>query len=274
MLGRLMHLAYNRSAFHRHPTQVFRELTDQELATTPLVSNMIKKPVHMTQRTTTMNLFHGKQVRHKINTCFSEKKSKQFRKVNKIKRRYDSDLLGKNIQAKMSMKAYKEVKRFGSLDNYILCTDPKQLHSKYGEYLRELMLRKINNPDYQVPYVLRTKPVKRVKGYKASLNRKMINKVVIPQDFKKKFQTYQRKFGTSVDELNEEDYQKYLQLETLRRESTTELDPEHPLVKEIEEKLNPSVPEEQLEWLMSQRKQAEEDYLNQPKNNELRRQVH
>ena len=29
------------------------------------------------------------------------------------------------------------------------------------------------------------------------------NKIVIPKDFKEKFKTFQRKFGTSVDELNE-----------------------------------------------------------------------
>ena len=41
-----------------------------------------------------------------------------------------------------------------SLSSYILITPPKQLDSKIGEYYRTLMLRKINDPDYRIPYVL------------------------------------------------------------------------------------------------------------------------
>lgn len=46
----------------------------------------------------------------------------------------------------MSMKAFRCIRKMGSFDNYILCTKPKDLDSKFGEYLRELMLRKINDP--------------------------------------------------------------------------------------------------------------------------------
>jgi hypothetical protein len=35
-------------------------------------------------------------------------------------------------------------------------------------------------------------------------------RLVIPKDFKKTLSTYQRKFGTSVDEFAEADYQKFL----------------------------------------------------------------
>lgn len=45
----------------------------------------------------------------------------------------------------MSMKAYKTIIKMGSFDNYILCTKPKDLDSKFGEYLRTIMLRKIND---------------------------------------------------------------------------------------------------------------------------------
>ena len=52
------------------------------------------------------------------------------------------------------MKAYKAIIKMGSFDNYILCTKPKFMDSKYGEYLRELMLRKINDENFRVPYIL------------------------------------------------------------------------------------------------------------------------
>lgn len=53
----------------------------------------------------------------------------------------------------------------GSFDNYILCTKPINLDSKYGEYLRELMLRKINDPHFKVPYIIGTNRKLRVKNY-------------------------------------------------------------------------------------------------------------
>ena len=44
----------------------------------------------------------------------------------------------------------KTIVKYGSFDNYILKMDPKKLHSKYGDYLREEMEKKIKDPEYQV----------------------------------------------------------------------------------------------------------------------------
>ena len=44
----------------------------------------------------------------------------------------------------MSTTAFKEMKKIGGFDNYILLTKPKELDSFYGEYLRDVMLRKLN----------------------------------------------------------------------------------------------------------------------------------
>lgn len=98
----------------------------------------------------------------------------------------------------------------GSFDRYILCTPPKQLDSKIGEYYRTLMMRKINDPEYRIPYVIGSNRKLRIRQYRRYKWIKEESKFVIPKDFKKKLMTYQRKFGTNVDELNEEDYQKYL----------------------------------------------------------------
>lgn len=54
----------------------------------------------------------------------------------------------------MTNKAFRCMKKMGSFDKYILLTPPKQLDSKMGEYYRTLMLRKINDPEYRVPYVI------------------------------------------------------------------------------------------------------------------------
>jgi hypothetical protein len=53
--------------------------------------------------------------------------------------------------------------------------------------------------------------------------------------------TFQRKFGTSLEELNEEDYQKYLELEKLKKISGNELENTHPLILELDKKLNKQV---------------------------------
>ena len=41
----------------------------------------------------------------------------------------------------------KKIRVHGSFDNYILLTKPEKMVSMFGEYLRELMIRKINNPE-------------------------------------------------------------------------------------------------------------------------------
>jgi len=43
----------------------------------------------------------------------------------------------------------------GGFDNYIMLTKPQNLDSMYGEYLRKIMLKKLNNPDWKVPYIVK-----------------------------------------------------------------------------------------------------------------------
>ena len=59
----------------------------------------------------------------------------------------------------------------------------------------------------------------------------------MPKEFKKNLQTFQRKFGSSVDELTNEDYKKYLDLQRLKKATGNEVEPTHPLVVELNEKL-------------------------------------
>lgn len=139
-------------------------------------------------------------------------RSKKFKRVNKIIRVYHSKILNQNLRITMSMKAFRCINKMGSFDNYILCTKPKDLDSKFGEYLREIMLRKINDPEYRLPYILGTNRKLRIRKYYRYLYNKENSKFVVPKEFKKNFETFQRKFGSSVDELSNEDYKKYLEL--------------------------------------------------------------
>jgi hypothetical protein len=60
---------------------------------------------------------------------------------------------------------------------------------------------------------------------------------VVPKEFKKNLETFQRKFGSSPDELTNEDYKKYLELQRLKKATGNEVEPTHPLVVELNQKL-------------------------------------
>jgi len=53
--------------------------------------------------------------------------------------------------------------KYGGFDNYILLTKPENLDSMYGEYLRKLMLTKLNDDKFVVPYILKQKPMIKIK---------------------------------------------------------------------------------------------------------------
>ena len=63
-------------------------------------------------------------------------RTKRFKRVHKVIKYFHSNILNKNLRLRLSMKAYRCVLKMGSIDQYILCTKPKDLDSKFGEYLR------------------------------------------------------------------------------------------------------------------------------------------
>jgi len=67
---------------------------------------------------------------------------------NTFKTSLYSDILEKTYKIAISTKARKCIIKKGSLDNYILFTDPRKVHSKLGDYLRKLMKAKLKDPDF------------------------------------------------------------------------------------------------------------------------------
>ena len=59
--------------------------------------------------------------------------------------------MNKKIKLPVTTRALKTINIKGSLDNYILGMKSEKLNSKYGEYLKELMEKKLENPDFEVP---------------------------------------------------------------------------------------------------------------------------
>jgi hypothetical protein len=92
-------------------------------------------------------------------------RTKRFKRVHKVIKTFFSSILNKNLRLTLSMKAFRCIRKMESIDNYLLCTKPKDLDSKYGEYLRTILLRKINDPEYRLPYILGTNRKERIKKY-------------------------------------------------------------------------------------------------------------
>lgn len=67
-------------------------------------------------------------------------------KPNVMRRSFFSQILGMNLRVWVSMKARKTIIKKGSFDNYIMSTKPKQLDSKFGIYIKQLMVQKSKNP--------------------------------------------------------------------------------------------------------------------------------
>ena len=237
-------------------------MTNQQLATPELVKANLLKRIAFHSRLSQIGFYHGKRVRHAIKSCFSEKKTKRFKRVHKIKKWVYSEILEKKLYVRMTKKAERCIKKAGSFDKYILVTPPKQLDSKMGEYYRELMMRRINDPYYNVPYVIGEGKKEKIKHYQRYYWNKDARKMLIPKDFRKTLQTHQRKFGTSVEELDNDDYQKYLESEKLRRSMGKEVDRSHPLLAEIEGKLRRRIDPEEMARYEEKAEQFKQEHLN------------
>lgn len=59
-------------------------------------------------------------------------RSKKFKRVHKVVKYFQSTILNRKLRLTLSTKAYRTILKMGSIDNYILCTKPKDLDSKFG----------------------------------------------------------------------------------------------------------------------------------------------
>lgn len=64
----------------------------------------------------------------------------ETQKPNIYKKKLRSDILGKEFKLWISMKTRKCIMKSGSLDKYLLNTKPKRIDSKFGLFLRDLIM--------------------------------------------------------------------------------------------------------------------------------------
>lgn len=104
---------------------------------------------------TQRGLFNGKEPKSGNTYVFSDKHQRRKVKVNAHKKLYHSEILGKDLEILTSTNAMRTIRKYGGFDNYILMAKEHRMQSLYGEYLREMMLRKLNDPDFKVNEVYR-----------------------------------------------------------------------------------------------------------------------
>lgn len=154
-LPRLQLASFSR--FNKAET-LLKEFTPQMLQNSKNIK-LLMKHTHIPGRIkrSQRGLFHKKRIQSGNRTCFSEKKSRRTWRPNIQKKRLESKILGKTLKLEVTTKMMKCMRKYGSFDNYILLTEPKNLDSIYGEYLRKLMLNKLNDPSFKIPYMNRSK---------------------------------------------------------------------------------------------------------------------
>lgn len=98
-------------------------------------------------------LYHGLVVRRGHRISYADNKIPRPYKINVHKKVFFSSILGKKFRVNVSMKAYKTMRKYGGFDNYILLTKPKNMYSIFGEYLRRVMLHKLNHPSLDLKHL-------------------------------------------------------------------------------------------------------------------------
>lgn len=120
-----------------------------------LLERFIPKKTQRSQR----GLFQGKQPKSGRQYCFSDKRYLRRWFPNVQKKEFFSEILEKNIRINVTTAALRTMRKYGGFDNYILLSKPQSMDSTYGEYLRKLMLTKLNDPTFFIPRIAKAQPV-------------------------------------------------------------------------------------------------------------------
>jgi len=177
------------------------------------------------------SLFHGKET--KSGNYFTEFRNAKRRlwRPNVFERNVYSEVLGRKLNLKFSTKALRCIRKYGGFDNYILLTKPKNMDSLYGEYLRKLMMTKLNDPTYKVPYITKSLPFE---GKNDSNKHRYSRR---PKIFHPKDQRYTDLTKDRIklpNEMSKKELAVFNELEELSG-SFQDTQTSHPLLKEVEQ---------------------------------------
>lgn len=143
-------------------SKYFKEFSDADFGDRSYCKKYLERHIHKHSLRSQRGLFDGKENKSGNTYCYSDKRHKRQYIVNAQLKKFTSDILGCELEILMTMHAARIVTKYGGIDNYILLRKEGDMQSIYGEYLREMMLRKLNDPSFQVTEVLRN-PIYKVK---------------------------------------------------------------------------------------------------------------
>ncbi|CAD8145731.1 unnamed protein product [Paramecium octaurelia] len=212
-----------------HPTtKSISQLSPRQLLDTALIKRICQKQIPKHTIMSQFCLWHGKQPKSGNQTCFSEKKTRRSWMPNVQKQTYESLILGRRIHVKVTAKTMKCIRKAGSFDNYILLTKPQDLDSIYGEYLRKLMLTKINDPSFEIPHVLKARPHKFSRRAQRFSRRPAV--VWHPPEIRHKDLTFLK--IRTPNEMNPEELRKLREYDSLKDKFEDTNDVMHPVLNE------------------------------------------
>lgn len=120
-------------------------ISDDNLFNKKYMRQLIRTKHNGTTYKAQRGLFHGQKISSKIKSCFSDKKTTIRINPNIFKKTYFSEILQKKIKLNVTSKTFRTIDKYGGFDNYILLTKPEKMDSLFGEFLRKITLRKIND---------------------------------------------------------------------------------------------------------------------------------
>ena len=138
------------------------DLPDKDFDDRTYCSKFLERRIHKHSIKSQKGLFDGKENKSGNVYCYSDKHKRRRFRVNSQKKVFYSHILGTSVDVLTSMHASRTIRKFGGFDNYILLREEHKMQSIYGEYLREMMLRKLNDPQFKVKEVYKD-PVYQVK---------------------------------------------------------------------------------------------------------------
>lgn len=179
----------------------FQDLSLDDLVNRKFIRKIIRTKLPGTSMKSHRGLYHGLQVRSGHRVSPSKNKIKRRFNPNVQKKMFFSNILKKTIKLNITHKALKCIEKYGGFDNYILLTKPQNMCSLFGEFLRKLMIEKLNNSDLNLTHckIFGTTPDTRSKLNKKTPSK---NSVWFPKEVRHKDQTmrYWRGFNEMTKE--------------------------------------------------------------------------
>jgi large subunit ribosomal protein L28 len=130
----------------------FKDLTLPDLVNEKYMRKLVRTKLPGSTLKAQRGLYHGKKITTGHDITYSDKKTKRRFDPNVFKKTFFSNVLGKTVTTNVTTKTLKCIRKYGGFDNYILLTKPQNMQSMFGEYLRKIMLEKINNPSIDLDH--------------------------------------------------------------------------------------------------------------------------